>query len=1074
MKKLSLLVFLLFSFVATTFAQRTVTGTITDSDGVPLIGASVLAQGTTVGTITDIDGSFSLNVPDGTSAIEVSYTGYDTQVVDITSSSNVTVALSEGQLLDEVVVTALGIERDQKSIGYAATNLDGESLSRAKETNVVNALSGKIAGVQVAGAPSSLGGSSRVTIRGNNSFLGNNQPLFVVDGIPIDNGNRSNNPNGTDSGQGRGFGGSIAYDYGNAAQDIDPENIESMTVLKGAAATALYGTRGANGVIQITTKKGKENSGLGIEVSTQMSFDKVRNLIPHQQQYGGGDQASTESGFYEVTQDGVTYLTPAYAKDGAWGPKYDPNVQVRHWDSWDPNNSATYKETRPWVAPSVGYENFFETGVTRTTNVALVGGNDKGTFRLGFTNLGSTGTLPNGSLDRNTFNINSTYNLSDRLNVGLTGSYINTNASGRNITGYNNGNPLQAFNQWWQTQIDVDRLEQGTYQVNGDQQTWNSIGASVDSDGNLLNYNAAPNFFDNPYWARENYLQNDNRKRLIGGATLSYDLGGGFSVLGRATTDIYNTFDEAGIPIQSVETAIYRQRDESFAETNFEARLSYQSQLTDRISLNAFVGGNNMKQRRHTATQETNGGLALEGFFNISNSVAPASFDNYLSERAINSIFGSASFGFDNWAYLDVTARNDWSSTLPPDHSGYFYPAVTASAVISELMDFDYNTISFLKLRASYANAGNDARPYSITDVYDPQAPNFGNFARYSVPNSRNNPNLKPEFTTEIEFGADAKFFANRMGVDIAYFSRSTVDQIFAVPSSSTTGYSSILLNAGEMKNSGVELAITGRPVQTKDFAWDLGLNVSKINNEVVSLADSVESINMGGTWAADLRIQKGEKYMAIYGQDYLYHENGERLVDESGAYMFTDDRVYLGSAMPDVVGGFNTAFTYKGITLGALFDFQFGGVMHSTSLQWSKYSGMHPETVEYEGQTDIRENGMILNGVKADGSPNDVAIDPQLYYQTYWRRAAPNIYSTDFVKLRELRLSYKLADNLVSKAGIRDFSIGLMGRNLAILHKDIPYLDPQVISGAGNRQGLENAQVPPTSSIGINISFKL
>jgi len=497
MKKLSLLVFLLFSMVATTIAQKTVTGTVADVDGLPLIGASVVAQGTSVGTITDIDGSFSLSVPDGTNNLEISYTGYENQIVDVTSSSNVSITLSEGKLLDEVVVTALGVKRDQKSIGYSATNVDGETLSRAKETNVVNALSGRVAGVQVAGAPSALGGSSRVTIRGNNSFLGNNQPLFVVDGIPIDNGNLST------SSQERGFGGAIAYDYGNAAQDIDPESIETMTVLKGAAATALYGTRGANGVIQITTKTGKGTKGVGVEVSSQISFDQVRNLIPHQQQYGGGDiNPNSESGFYEFNQDGTTFLAPAYGKDGAWGPKYDPNVQVRHWDSWDPNNPDAFKQTRPWVAPSVGYENFFQTGVTRTNNVALVGSNDKGSFRFGYTNLGSTGTMPNGQLDRNTFNLNSSYNLSDRLTVAITGSYINTNASGRNITGYNNGNPLQAFNQWWQTQLDVDRLESGAYQVDGTQQTWNAIGTAVDADGNLIEYNSRPNFFDNPFWAK--------------------------------------------------------------------------------------------------------------------------------------------------------------------------------------------------------------------------------------------------------------------------------------------------------------------------------------------------------------------------------------------------------------------------------------------------------------------------------------------------------------------------------------------------------------------------------------------
>lgn len=1068
MKKLSLLLFLLIGSVSMVLAQRTVSGTITDNSGLGLIGANVTVKGTSVGTITDIDGNFSLAVPDDKNMLVVSYTGFQTQEIDVSGQSNVLMTLAEGELLDEVVVTALGIERDEKSLGYAVTNLDGEALSRSKETNVVNALSGKIAGVQINGGASSLGGTSRITIRGANSFLGNNQPLFVVDGVPVDNGTV------TGSSQARGFGGAIAYDYGNAAQDIDPESIESMTVLKGAAATALYGSRGANGVIQITTKDGSRKEGLGIEVSNQISFDNVRNLIPHQQQYGGGDIASTPSGFYEVVQDGVTYLTPAYGKDGSWGPKYE-GQQVRHWDSWDPN-SPNYKQTREWSAPAVGYENFFETGITRTTNVALTGGNENGAFRFGYTNLGSTGTMPNGELKRNSFSLKSDYDVNSRLNVEISGNYIRTDANGRNITGYNNGNPMQAFTQWWQTQLDVDRLKAGAYNVDGTQQTWNAKGLTVNEETReLIGFDPAPNYFDNPYWVRENYLQEDGRNRLLGAATMSLDLGRGFTLMGRAGTDFYNTSDRAGIPVQSVETSLYQEREQKFQETNFEGRLGYNTQLTNRLSLNAFLGVNRMRQLRRTTLAATSGGLALDGFYNLSNSLAPSTIETTEAQRGINSVFGSASLGFDNWAYVDFTARNDWSSTLPEGDNSYFYPALTVSGVLSELGNWaSFDGISFLKVRASYAQAGADAGAYRLVDVFTPQTPNFNGLPRYSVPNSRNNPTLSNELTTEIEFGVGAKILGNRLGVDLAYFSRSTEDQIFSVPSSATTGYTSKILNSGEMKNSGVELELTATPVIMGDFSWDVGFNISKINNEVVSLADSVNSIAMGGTWAADLRVQKGEKYMALYGQDYVYHENGQRMVDENGNYMFTADRVYLGSALADWLGGFSTSFNYKNFSVGGLFDFQYGGVMHSTSLQWSKYSGMHPETVEYNGQKDIRENGMVLDGVKADGSANDVAVDPQTYYQTYWRRAAPNVYSTDFIKLRELRASYKLPSSISKRIGVRDLSIGITGRNLAILSSDVPFIDPQVTTSGDNRQGLENAQVPATRSIGFNVSFKL
>lgn len=1069
MKKFLLLFVVLISALVANAQTMQITGkVIASDDDSALPGVSVALQGTTTGTTTDVDGNYKISANRGATLV-FSFVGMETQSIVVGNQSIINVNMaSDAAQLSEVIVTALGIQREEKSLGYAITKIDGADVSKAKETNIVNALAGKIAGVQISGTPSALGGSSRITIRGSNSFLGNNQPLFVVDGIPIDNGNLSN------SSQERGFGGAIAYDYGNAAQDIDPESIAEVTVLKGAAATALYGQRGANGVIQITTKKGGSKKGIGVEVSNQVMFDQVRNLIPHQQVYGGGDVAKTSSGFYEVIQDGVNYLAPAYGKDGAWGPKYNASTQIRHWDSWDPNNPETYKQTRPWTAPAVGYENFFQTGITNTANVALTGSNDKGSFRVGYTNLSSTGTMPNGNLGRNSFTINSGYNLSPRVKVNVTGNYIETKGQGRNVTGYNNGNPMQAFTQWWQTQLDVDRLRDGAYKVDGTQQTWNARGIVKDANNNLIRYDARPNFFDNPYWTRENFLQEDTRKRFIGGANVSMDLGKGFSAMGRIGTDFYNTFDIAGIPMESVQTSLYQERNQSFVETNLEARISYDKQISDLFSVQAFIGGNRMRQSSRTSSQSTNGGLLLDGFYNISNSAAAPNISTNQTDLGINSVFGSASFGYNDWLYVDLTARNDWSSTLPSGNNSYFYPAVTTSAVLSDLLGLDYAKVSFLKVRASYAAAGNDASPYRLADVFSPVTPNFTGFPRYAVPNSQNNPNLRPEFTTEFEVGLDGRFLSNRVGIDVAYFSRSTVDQIFNVPSSSSTGYTSRLLNAGEMRNSGVEVALTATPIKTKDFSWDLGFNISRLYNEVVSLADGVESINLGGTWAADLRVQQGVKYMALFGQDFVYDDNGNKVVGENGAYQFTSDRVYLGSALADWVGGFNTSFTYKNFNLSALFDYQFGGVMHSTSLQWSKYSGMHPITVDYNGQTDIRENGMILDGVKADGSPNDIPINPQVYYQTYWNRAAPNIYSTDFVKLREINFGYTLPNKYLKGAGIRDLRFGVSGRNLAILFSDVPFIDPQGSTGAGNRQGLENAQVPPTRSMGFNISFKL
>ena len=1065
-------------FTVAVFGQdRTISGNVTDDNGDPAIAATVKVTGTEIGTVTDIDGNFTLNVPDEAETVTISYIGMEPQTVAI--SDDMSVSLVQGDnVIDDVVVTALGVSREKKSLGYAVQEVDGETLEDTKETNIVNALQGQVSGVQIQGSPSTLGGSSRITIRGANSFTRNNQPLFVVDGVPISNDNFASNS------QMRGFGSDTAYDYGNLAQDIDPSTIKSMSVLKGAAATALYGQRGANGVILITTKDGSGTKGLGVTVNSSFAADEAANLIEHQQEYGGGALVGTPSGFNEIMQDGQMYLYPVYSKDGAWGPKYDPNLMVRHWDSWDPN-SPNYKETRPWVAPANGYEDFFDTGLTATNSVSLTGSNETGNFRLGYTNVDQTGVIPGGDLARNTITFNSGYNLSEKLKANLSGNYVRTDAEGRNITGYNNGNPMQAFTQWWQTQLDVDRLENNQTTSNGQQYTWNALGPVADQSGSFVDYNFFPNFFDNPYWVRSNYYQEDYRNRFFGNASLSYELTDNLNVRGQFGTDFYDFELEEGIPTTSVVTSYYGNTRRAFQENNYELRLNYDKEFNSMFSVNAFAGGNRMRQDFERITAQSNGGLSLDGFYNIGNSAASPIVDTYVSEYGINSLFAGASLGFNQWLYLDLTGRNDWSSTLPEEENSYFYPSVSLSAALSETPIFDnVEAVSFAKVRASYAEAGNDAPVYSLVDVFSPLTPNYGDFPRYDIPNAQNNPALKPERTSEFEVGLAASFFVDRLNFDIAYYDRTTEDLIFNVPSSGATGYSSRLLNAGEMRNWGMELQLDGSPIVTDNFRWDLGLNLFEQNNEVVELAPGVESIDFGSTWAADLRVNEGDPYMALYGADYI-RENyevddqgkvivneGQRVVDENGFYKFTPTRQFLGSAIADWVGSFNTNFEYKNFSLSGLFDFQEGGVMHSSSLQWSKYSGMDPETVSFNGESDTRANGMILPGVKEDGTPNDISVDPQTYYQSIWFNAAPNVYDASFLKFREARLNYRVPNQFFGGNTFKNASIGVYGRNLAILSSDIPYLDPQGITGAGNAQGLENAQVPSTRTVGVNVKF--
>ncbi len=1065
-----ILTLLLAFFVQISFAQeKTISGTVSDETG-PLPGVNVLIKGTTTGAETDFDGKFSIKATTG-DVLVFSFVGMKTVERAVGASNTMNITMTSDNVLDEVVVTALGMSKEEKAIGYAVQEVDGEKLSQSKETNLVNSLQGRVAGVQIQGSQSSLGGSSRITIRGANSFLGNNQPLFVVDGVPIDNSNFAT------SSQQRGFGGG-AYDYGNAASDIDPANIESMSVLKGAAATAIYGSRGANGVILITTKTGKNKKGIGISLDSAISFDKVSNLIPVQTMYGGGSIYPTASGFNEFVQDGVTYLAPNYAKDGSWGPKFDPNVMVRHWDSWDPG-SSNYKETRPWVAPENDYSAFFNTGFTRTNSVALAGGNEKGTFRIGYTNLDQEGVMPGGNLQRNTINFNGSYNLTEKLKAGIVANYVRTDAEGRNITGYSNGNPMQGFTQWWQSQLDVNRLKKQQDRTDGYQYTWNPNGIVEDGSDNFVSFDPEPNYFDNPHWQRANFLQEDTKNRLFGNANLSYKLTDELTISSQFGTDWYQFSLREGRPKRTVDGSAYAEIERRQQETNMDIKLNYNTNFGEDFTLNALVGANRMNRQYRSTSLSAVGGITVDEFFNISNSADNPLVSTFETNKAINSIFMTTSLGWKDMLFLDLTARNDWSSTLPKKNNSFFYPGASLSWAVTELPGVKSDVLTFAKVRASIAQAGNDADPYRLSDVYNPVTPNFGDLPTYQVPNAQQNPDLVNELTTEMEFGFLVKMFNSRLSIDAAYYDRTTEDQIFNVPVSRTTGYSSRLLNAGTMKNSGFELMISGTPIQNEDFRWDIGINLTKQKNEVVELLKDedgntiVESIAMGSTWAADLRVQEGLPYMALFGQDFIYDDNGNKVVGADGMYMFTDDRVYLGSALADWTGGFNTSFSYKGFTFSGLLDFQIGGVLHSDSIQWSHYSGMHPNTVAYNGESDTRENGMILPGVKEDGSTNDIRVDPQTYYQTHWRKAAPYTYDASFLKLRELRLTYNFPNKFLDRTPLTNLSLSAFGRNLAILYSDVPHLDPQVVTGSGNIQGLENAQVPSTRSFGFNLSAK-
>lgn len=1050
MKKALLLVSLMLSVAFAALAQeRTISGVIKDPTGETLPGVAVIVKGTTQGTVTGIDGAYRLMATGDNPTLLFKLVGYKTQEVAVGTQSEISISLEEDvEQLDEVVVTALGVERDERSLGYAVQNVSGEEMSEVKSANMVDGLAGKVAGVQVSSS-GAMGGSSRIVIRGVNSVSGNNQPLFVVDGVPIDNSNF------TSANQERGAGG---YDYGNAAQDINPDDIESMSVLKGASAAALYGSRAANGVVMITTKSGKggKSSKIGVSVNAGVSFESVLRLPDYQNQYGGGGGGAFPG---DVDDNGVPYA--AYAVDESWGPKLDGTL-ARQWysfDEWHPD----YGKGTPWSANPNNVKDFFNTGVTSNLGVALQGNTDKSSFRLSYTNYNITGVFPNSEMKRDNFSLNTSHKLTDKFKVSVGANYVASNALGRPGTGYDGGNVMQQFNQWGQRQWDDAQMSQYK-NPDGSQRTWNRRSAS---DGR-------PKYADNPYWTRNENFQDDDRNRFYGNVGLDYKISSAFSASFKAMTDFYTDTRRERIAVGSQDISKYSEDIRTVQETNYEGMLRYNKTFANELSVNAFVGGNvrtNVYRRNYQGTSD---GLSVPGLYTTSNSNGPVQTVDDGSERQVNSVFGSASLGYRNTIFVDASLRSDQSSTLPAGNNTYLYPAVSTSLVFTELGNLSSsNIISFGKVRFGWAQVGNDTSPYRVNQTYGSDSRGaFNGNPIYYVPNTLNNANIKPEQTKSIELGLDMRFFNDRIGFDATVYKNVSTDQIIDVPTSGATGFTRQIINAGEMLNQGVELALNATPVLTESgFRWDIGFNYAKNYNELVKLADGLDNLRLANApFAVSVNATEGQSYGQIRGTGYQRNENGELLVGSNGAYMPTDELVNLGSSLADWTGGLSNTVSYKGISLRVLLDMRFGGKIFSTTNMWGKYSGMMEETVA----NNIREDGIIVPGVKEDGSANDVSISAPYHFYANggYIIAEADIYDASYVKLKELALTYRIPSNITKKIGAYGASFSVTGRNLWIIHSNVPHIDPEFANNAGNVQGIEGGAVPTTKSWGFNLKL--
>ena len=1015
-------------------------------------------KGTTVGTISDLDGKFALfNVPSSAKTLVVSFIGMKSAEVAIKPTLKV-VLVSDAQVVDEVVVTALGISRQKKALGYAVSEISGDEMLKARGgvSNPVNSLQGKVAGLQIQGGSGSMGGSSKIIIRGVKSISGNNQPLFVIDGVPIE-GTDFNN---TDTQRGAG-----GYDYGNLVQDLNPDDIDNISVLKGPNASALYGSRATNGVVMITTKKGKKGEGYGVTFNSSLGLEVVNKLPKMQKLYGGG------YGFSNVTLNGKKYLYPDMKTDESWGDKYEGQDFVSWLDlaKWEAGGKVGDPTTSKWNAPKHDIDDFFETGVAFTNNISVSQASDRATARVSYTNSDLTGYMPNSSLTKNIFNVAATATSADkRLEVFTNLTYFNSRAKGRSETGYGDNNVMQKFIQWGHRELDMAELKSMYQYPDGSQTTWNR---------NKWDDPTAA-YSNNPYWSRYMNYENDSRNRVYGNVGMSYKILENLKFQYKANLDFFVDKQYERNAVYSQEQSRYSEISRQQVETNHEFMLSYNKRFQD-FSFDVNVGSNIMSRRYEYVHGETDGGLAIPLFYNLKNSVNPATSDNYLRQKSINSLFASATVGYKSTIYLDMSLRNDWSSTLPNGNNSYMYPSVTGSFVFSELLKEQTPWLSFGKLRLGYAQVGNDTDPYQIIDTYT-QYTNITSTPGYIMSTTLKNSNLKPESTNSYEAGLELSFLNNRLGIEATYYSSETKNQIIPLSITGTTGSLYKVVNSGLMTNHGVELAIHGTPVKIKDFSWESSLVLASNKNKVKKLVDGVSYYKLASApFKVEIGALEGKEYGVIMGTDFVYDDKGNKVINSDGTYASTSGNQNIGKVYPDFTGGWTNTFRYKNLDMSVLLDFSKGGHYFSTSYMWGMYSGMLEETAALnENGVNIRESianggGVLLQGVMKDGTPNTTRLDAESYGgQIYTGPAAQSVFRSDYLKLREINIGYNVPLN--KAYFIKSLRVAAYGRNLAVWGPDVKHFDPEMaITSSGNVQGVEGGALPSIANFGLNVSLK-
>jgi len=1041
--------------VAGAQAAGTISGRVTTEAGSPLPSASVAITSLGLGAYTDANGHYSITVPTNrltgqTVTVIARRVGYRPRTIQITLLAGLHAqqdfALTEApNALQGVVITALGISKPKSQLGTAVQQISGAELNTTHSSNIVNQLEGKVSGVTITSA-GTQGGSTKVLIRGANSITGNNDPLFIVDGTPISNYDRGGSPNGG----GLGYNG---MDFGSAIDDINPDDIASVTVLKGPNAAALYGSRAANGVILITTKRGQATSGkIQTTAISSYTWDTPAILPTFQNLYGQGSGGQFK--FVDGAGGGIQDFN-----DQSFGPRFN-GQPITQFTSPVVNGVL---QPIPWVAHPNNISSFFNTGRTFDNNIGFAGGTDRASARLSFGSTNTTGIIPNNTFQKFTGNLAATLNVSSRLSTNADIQYINNTAHNRPGVGYNTG-IMEGLYVWFGRQVDMNALRNylphpgQTFQCN-----------------NQFNWNC--NYHNNPFWIQYANPESDGRDRIIGSASATYKVTDWLNASLRTGTDYFRSNINQNYAAGNLNYTDLAYNGAFFDfnnrsnENNTSFLLTANKKASSWLHLNGTFGTNRRYATYASNSLQTDAILA-PNIYNVSNSAKAPTTNEYFERRQVNSVFGSGSFTLRDFWTVEVTGRNDWSSTLPKGNNSYFYPSINTSLVLTDLMPGLQNRVlSYAKIRGSIATVGNDADPYQLATTYVGQANKFGSLPQYTLSDTRANPTLKPEQTKSAEVGLELGFFNNRATLDASYYDKATTNEIVNISLAPETGFNTAALNAGKMSNHGVEALLTLIPIRTAGghFQWTSTFNYSSNRSKLVSLYPGLTNYVLGSTWTVNTEARVGQPYGVIFGAPFLRDKSGNLLLSNGLPQNDVAHRQVLGNINPKWVGGWNNEVRWGRLTASALLDIHRGGSIYSVTNMFGQYTGVLASTINGR-QVDWNKPGLVVKGIdQATGKPNTINVTAENYYQSLFENGQAFLYDDSYIKLREVRVGLDLPPSFAHRVRVSDVNVAFVGRNLWT-HTKVPNIDPEFTYGTGNYQGAEFAALPTTRSLGLNV----